>query len=153
MFRDKYNDDFVRVPSISGEKVVDRYVLDEDSGKLVNAGKENIYESIQSFKDSTDINIILKQMEVGDDSRLHARQGVYMDVSNVPRNASELHKASIVARSQFNALPEELRNQFGSFDEFIDSDSYTIQSVLDNYNAKLQISNNDNIVDDGEKEI
>lgn len=150
MFRNKYKDEHKRVTSVVGNKIVDTYVLDEDTGKLVFAGKENIYEDIQSFKDSTDIGIILKQMEVGDDSRLHARKGTYLDVTNIPKNASELHKSSIYARASYNNLPKELRDKFGSFDEFIDADSNTVRTILDDYNNELSLSNNNSVNDESE---
>lgn len=153
MFRNKYKDEYKGIPSVTGDKIVDTYVLDEKTGNLVFAGKDNIYEYIQSFKNSTDINIILKQLEVGDDSRLHAKKGMYLDVSNLPKNATELHKSSIYARTQYNNLPQELRDKFGSFDEFINADGNFVRNVLDDYNNQLSLSNNDSTVDSNESEV
>ena len=54
------------------------------------SGEENIYDMIQSHKDSCDIHVLLKQFAEGDTEALSRRQAVYADVRDMPKTYAEM---------------------------------------------------------------
>lgn len=82
------------------------------SMELIEAGKEDLYASIQSHKDSCDINIILKRYACGDVSALQKRQGMFGDFTDAPSSYAEALNSMIIAEQYFNSLPLETRAQF-----------------------------------------
>lgn len=88
--------------------------------ELVEKGRENIYDLIQSHKDSVDIHILLKRFEAGDVDVLSKVQGVYADVTDLPKNYADLLNKVIDGENAFMELPVELRAKFNhSFAEFL----------------------------------
>lgn len=79
---------------------------------LIEAGKEDLYASIQSHKDSCDINLILKRFARGDVSALQKRQGMFGDFTDAPSSYAEALNSMIIAEQYFNSLPLETRAQF-----------------------------------------
>ncbi len=95
------------------EKVLYTPKFNEDGTmELVEAGRENLYEYIQSHKDSVDINVILKRFAKGDVSALNKRQAMFGDFSDAPSSYAEALNSMIVAENYFNSLPLETRAQF-----------------------------------------
>lgn len=89
---------------------------------LIETGKENLYDYIQSHADSVDIHVILKQFEQGDVSVLSRVQGAYGDFTQMPKTFAEALNTLIAAEQYFNSLPVETRAQFGhNFSQFIAS--------------------------------
>ncbi len=84
----------------------------DGSMELVEAGKENLYDYIQSHKESVDINVILKRFAKGDVSALQRRQAMFGDFSDAPSNYAEALNSMIVAEQYFNSLPLETRAKF-----------------------------------------
>ncbi len=80
--------------------------------ELIEAGKENLYEYIQSHKDSVDINVILKRYAKGDVTALQRRQAMFGDFSDAPSTYAEALNSMILAEQYFNSLPLETRAQF-----------------------------------------
>ncbi len=80
--------------------------------ELIEAGKENLYEFIQSHKDSVDINIILKRYAKGDVTALQRRQAIFGDFSDAPSTYAEALNSMILAEEYFNSLPLETRAKF-----------------------------------------
>lgn len=80
--------------------------------ELVEAGKENLYDYIQSHKESVDINVILKRFAKGDVTALQRRQAMFGDFSDAPSNYAEALNSMIVAEQYFNSLPLETRAKF-----------------------------------------
>lgn len=81
--------------------------------ELVEAGKENLYDYIQSHKESVDINVILKRFAKGDVTALQRRQAMFGDFSDAPATYAEALNSMIVAEQYFNSLPLETRAKFG----------------------------------------
>lgn len=79
---------------------------------LVEAGKENLYDYIQSHKMSCDINVIMSRFARGDVSALSKRQGMFGDFTDAPSSYAEALNSMIVAESYFNSLPLETRAKF-----------------------------------------
>lgn len=89
---------------------------------LIETGKENLYDYIQSHADSVDIHVILKQFQNGDVSVLSRVQGAYGDFTQMPKTFAEALNTLIAAEQYFNSLPVEVRSQFNhNFNQFIAS--------------------------------
>lgn len=89
---------------------------------LVETGKENLYDYIQSHADSVDIHVILKQFQNGDVSVLSRVQGAYGDFTQMPKTFAEALNTLIAAEQYFNSLPVDIRAQFEhNFNKFIAS--------------------------------
>lgn len=84
----------------------------DGSMELVEAGKENLYDYIQSHKESVDINVILKRFAKGDVTALQRRQAMFGDFSDAPATYAEALNSMIVAEQYFNSLPLETRAKF-----------------------------------------
>lgn len=70
-----------RVFTNAGSRVhiLHKPVIDENGHmELVESGKENIYDFIQSFKDSCDISLIVKRFTNGEIDVLSRRQGMFL---------------------------------------------------------------------------
>ena len=96
-----------------------------DSGAidLIQDGLVNLYDEIQSHKDSCDINLMIKRFENGDLTALGTpRDPVYMDITDMPKTYAELYQKVIDAKNEFNALPLDLREKFD-----FDPDKYISQ--------------------------
>lgn len=96
----------------------------DDAGVVVlaPAGKENLYDYIQSFKDSTSIPLILARYAAGDASVLARKQGSFGDFTNMPKTYAEMLNTMVQGRKIFDDLPVEVRAKFDhSFERFMAS--------------------------------
>lgn len=111
----------VRAVCGSREKIVYSPVYDENGVlDLEPTGKENLYDYIQSHKDSVDIHKILQRFQQGDVSALTRVQGMYGDFTEMPKTYAEALNTMISAEQQFNSLPVETRAKFGhSFSQWL----------------------------------
>lgn len=112
-----------RVYSNSGDpiRIVYSGKLDVD-GTLVleKVGEENIYDYIQSFAESVDINNILKRYQNGEDGVLERVQGFYFDTTQLPKTMSDLLNKINFAESEFEKLPVEFKEKYGNdFEQFL----------------------------------
>lgn len=110
-------------PSISGSRYKTEYSAKYDeNGVLVleEVGKTDLYEYIQSFAESCDINMIMARYQAGDTDVLQRVQGFYFDVSNVPDNMPELLNKLNHAETEFNKMPADFKELYGNdFARFI----------------------------------
>lgn len=84
----------------------------EGNYELVESGRENLYDFIQSHAESCDIHVILERFARGDESALSRVQGVYADVTGMPGSYAEMLNTVIAGEQQFNSLPLEVREKF-----------------------------------------
>ena len=63
---------------------------------LEKKGEENLYDYIQSFRDSVDLNVILARFTNGDVEALNKAQGFYADVTDFPKKCSRLSRSRLV---------------------------------------------------------
>lgn len=105
----------------SGEKVLYTARLDEDGNiQLIESGKEDLYASIQSHKDSCDIHVLLQRYADGDVDALTRVQGSFGDFTSMPSSYAELLNALIAGETYFNSLDVETRAKFDhSFEKFM----------------------------------
>ena len=97
--------------------------VDEDGNiQLVESGVEDIYDSIQSHKDSCDIHVLLKRFANGEVDVLSRVQGAYGDFTSFPSTYAELLNSMIAGQAYFESLPVEVRAKFDhSFERFMAS--------------------------------
>lgn len=79
---------------------------------LVVTGQENLYDFIQSHKESTDIHVLLTRFANGEVDVLSRMQGFYADVSDMPKTYAEVLNAVIVGEETFARLPVEVKQRF-----------------------------------------
>lgn len=75
-------------------------------------GKENLYDYIQSFAESCDINNIIKKFESGDLNALNQRKGEFMDLTEMPTDYFEMVNTINEAKYKFERLPIEVKQKF-----------------------------------------
>lgn len=95
----------------SGSPEYTVYIADED-GNPVISGKNNLYDEIQSHRESTELAVLLQRYMQGDETALNKLQGVYEDVTEYPRTFAELYQRVHDAEQSFNSLPPDLRAIF-----------------------------------------
>lgn len=104
---------------------------------LVESGKENLYEFIQSHKESCDIHVILERFARGDVSALERVQGTYGDFSNMPRTYADMLNLVHSAEDAFSNLPVDERAKYGhSFERWLVEFSPEPDKVVDTQPAK-----------------
>ena len=87
-------------------------VNDDGTIDLVESGKENTDDMIQSFAESCDINIILKRVANGETELLQQRKGMFGDFTNMPKTYAEVLQLQIDSNNLFNSLPIEIKQKF-----------------------------------------
>lgn len=99
----------------SREKIVysPRY-SDDGVLDLVATGKENIYDYIQSHKESVDIHVLLNRFVNGETDVLQRMQGFYADVTDMPKTYAEVLNAVIVGEETFSRLPVDIKQRFNN---------------------------------------
>lgn len=95
-------------PVLAGEYNKERQLV------VVEKGKENLYEYINSFADSVNINVLLARFANGDKEALLQRAGAYIDISALPTNINDFIKLSRDAENLFNTLPVEVKKEFNN---------------------------------------
>lgn len=112
---------------------------------LVESGKENLYEFIQSHKESCDIHVILERFARGDVSALERVQGTYGDFSNMPRTYADMLNLVHSAEDAFSNLPVDERAKYGhSFERWLTEFGPEPDKVADTQPAKPPV---DQVVD------
>ena len=87
---------------------------------LVESGKEDLYDFIQSHAESVDIHVILARFQNGDVDALSRVQGAYGDFTNMPTSYAELLNRVNEGQNFFNSLPVDIRAKFNhNFAEFM----------------------------------
>lgn len=94
----------------------------DEKGRVVleESGRENLYDFIQSFAESTDIHVLMKRYQNGDVTALSKTQGFFGDVLDFPKTYAEALNHMQEMERQFMSLPVDVREKFGhSFSEFL----------------------------------
>lgn len=123
-FRTQF-DEHPRYQCCTGSRIKKLYAprFDENGVMdLVEKGEENLYEYIQSYKDSVDINTLLRRYAQGDPDALSRVQAAYGDFTGLPSTYADLLNAVNDGKQYFESLPVDVRAQFNhSFSEFMAS--------------------------------
>lgn len=130
-----------RFPSEPGQRELITYNARVDSDGVLHleeSGKINLYEQIQSHKDSCDINLLIQRcIATGDESILSRVQGAFGDFSDMPHTYAEMLNRLREAREFFDGLPLLTRQKFDcNFEAFIAS--MDKPGFLDNFVEKKE---------------
>lgn len=109
--------DRVRVVANPGNPKKEMYhARYDDRGcvELVSDGHDDLYSRIQSYADSVDIHVLLKRFANGDVDALSKTQGIYADVTGMPKTYAELLNTVNDLERKFMALPVDIREKFGN---------------------------------------
>lgn len=149
MFRTKYERKVINTNC--GDPVKVDYATELDARKnikVVPKGSHSLYDFINSFADSVDINVLLARFTNGDKEALMRRAGAYIDISALPTNINDFIDIARNGQSLFDTLPVEVKQQFNNnYVEFIstigdDSWKEKMQGSADSikkYNAKKSV--------------
>lgn len=110
--------DSARFHCSSGSPFVDIYhpIVDKETGhfelELDINQRKNLYDEIQSHKDSVDIHKIVDRYRAGDTSVLQRAQGMYGDLTEFPKDFFAYKELELKAEQTFDALPVEIKQKF-----------------------------------------
>lgn len=108
---------FKRAYSNPGERLKYDYreVIDEDGKfRIEPDGVTDIQEFIEASADSVDINNIIDRYIAGDESAFEKLEGMYADVSGMPRNLMDIMNINLRVEQAFNELPNDIKNVYGN---------------------------------------
>ena len=153
-FRTKYDStaEFITEP---GSQFTPIYtpVIDQDGNiDLKETGQKNHYEEIQSHADSVDINVIMERYYMEGETVLQQRlNGQYIDVTDMPNNFTEVLQKIIIANRDFENLPEAIRKEYSTVEEFVNDIGSEKFRKLFSINHESQKPDNDNTDADTKK--
>lgn len=130
-FRTQYNR--VQICHHSGARLKPTYKIsytETGSQDLVECGVVDVYEEIQSYKDSCDLKTIIERFMAGDVNALNRSQTFFADVVGMPNSLAGFLNMRSEADRYFMSLPPEVRAQFGN-----DSNQFFAQIGSDRFNT------------------
>lgn len=87
-------------------------VEDDGSVRLVESGKENTDDIIQSYAESCDLNVIIQRYLNGDLDALNQKVGTYGDFTQMPKTYAEALQMKIDSERLFDSLPVDYKRKF-----------------------------------------
>lgn len=115
--------DRARVHSEPGSALKRKYHARVDKNGVINLvddGFENVYDFIQSHKDSVDINRMIERYARGEVDVLSKVQGVFGDFTEFPKTYADMLNHLIDGERHFDELPIDIKNSFNnSFAEYL----------------------------------
>lgn len=127
-----------------------RVIFDPDGNMHLESGKErDRIAEIQSYKDSCDVNLLIKRYQNGDQTALlRDNTGVFCDLSSMPTNNHEAVKLSRNVESLYDSLGDDFKVLYPSlgdflgafsdqtkFDRFVNDANQVISSRVNTFNA------------------
>lgn len=106
------------VVSTPGQRLTPEYQLrvdDEGVDYLEHVGNTDLQASINSHKDSVDINLIMARIENGEKDLLERAKGFYADVTDCNVNLQDALNIGIKGESLYQKLPLEIKNKFSGY--------------------------------------
>lgn len=110
-------EDRVRVYSEPGSMLTYKYGsrLDKHGNRVIEKKMpKNRYAEIQSYADECNINSILTRYTNGDTTVLSKKAAMFMDITQIPDNLSDLFNLTTSAKDLFASLPSDVKNVFGN---------------------------------------
>lgn len=84
-------------------------VMPDGTINLVKTGEENTDQKIESYRQSTELSVIISRFLEGDEAVLHRYEPVYADLTQLPKDYRGVMDAALNAEAAFSALPVDLR--------------------------------------------
>lgn len=151
MFRTAFNRGDKEYFADPGRGVRDKMsvVVDSNGSRhLEKVGETNLYEYIQSFKESVDLKQIIERCAMsGDLSMLQRMQGTYGDYVGIPGDLRSLEHLRMGAEDAYNALSDEIKAKLG-FEEFLEG-----FSTPEKFDALQNVLNPSTAISTGEGEV
>lgn len=107
--------DCKKFPSNPGDRVHILYeskVFPDGTIELVQCGKEDFQDFIESWTDSCDMTHVLTQLRNGDLSVLNQRPGMYGNFTEMPSTLAEFMQLQIDSDRMFDSLPIDVKQEF-----------------------------------------
>lgn len=82
--------------------------------ELEVVGVENIQEKIEAERPGTELSVLIARYENGDLLALNSRPGFYSDLTKYPGSVIDAMNLVADAQEEFNKLPANIKQQFGS---------------------------------------
>lgn len=123
-FRSAYSHNAARSTAVGSRYYNEgRVIFSPDGNMSLEVGKErDRFTEIQSYKDSCDVNMIIKRYENGDQTALlRSNSGVYCDVSSMPKNIHEAVKLSRSVESMYNSMGDDVKSFYPTLNEFTEA--------------------------------
>lgn len=142
-----FNNDIYTDPGNPYHVIYSPKVLKDGSIDLVESGVEDTDEIIQSFKESTDIRMILSRVANGETELLNEKNGIFGDFTGMPKTYAEALQLHIDANRLFNSLPVELKQKFDNDENkfFVEAGSKEwCEKLADVLPAEMRSMNNSN---------
>lgn len=88
----------------------------QDNGviELVEDGVKNLYDEIQSHRESVELSALIERYKNGDTTVLDRRAGIYADTTKMPKTYAEILQTVIDGENIFASMPLEFREKFGN---------------------------------------
>lgn len=90
------------------------HYTDTGAFDLIESGKIDVYEQIQSFKESCDLKTILARFANGDPQALNAKLPYFGDFSQMPDTLAGYLQLFSDAETSFAALSPDIRSAFNN---------------------------------------
>lgn len=108
-----------RKANIAGNREETTYIekTDDNGHKyLVESGKKNIYDIIQSHKDETNMGLLIQRYTNGDAeiARRIASAGIQGDTTQIPKNMTDAMNILRTQEQNFEKLPTSIKQKFGN---------------------------------------
>lgn len=110
---------------------------------LEKVGETDTQDLIDSYRDETDINRIVRRYTAGDTSVLARVQGVYFDATGAPQNLTTAFESVNLAKDYFNQLPASVQREFGSLGGFLSAIRTVTDSPALDRNPKKEVDNHE----------
>lgn len=96
------------------EPILEPQLQDDGTIELIEVGKRDLQEYIQSFAEEVTLANILRRYQMGDETALAKVQGTYMDTTVMPKNFREVLDSVISGQNMFDQLPLEVKQKFNN---------------------------------------
>lgn len=110
-FRCSY--DRARTYCPSGSRLRQTYTRGAD-GSLVEAGVEDVFDSIQKAGDGLALADLIRRAERGDQTAIPDPVDSFVDITGAPKDLLEAHMMLSDAKSKYDALPANVKSVFNN---------------------------------------
>lgn len=115
-----------------------RVIFAPDGNMSLEYGKErDRHLEIQSYKDSTDVNQLIRRYENGDQTALlRNHSGVFCDAASLPKNIHEAHRLSRDVENLYSSMGSDIKQAYPDVASFAEA-----FSSRDNFNKFMTVVN------------
>lgn len=97
----------------SGSRYRQTYIRGAD-GQLVEAGVEDVFDSIQKAGDGLVLADLIRRAERGDETAIPEPVDSFVDLTNAPKDLLEAHMMLSDAQSKYDSLPANVKAVFNN---------------------------------------